>query len=57
MRSGERYPAVVATAASFAAGLLFLLPPAAGEVIFFGAPELGSRGWIVLAYLGPWPRP
>ena len=52
MRGGEGYPAVVATAASFAAGLLFLLPLAAGEVILFGAPELGPRGWLVLAYLG-----
>jgi drug/metabolite transporter (DMT)-like permease len=42
----------VATAASFAAGLLFLLPLAVGEVVIFGAPELGAPGWIVLAYLG-----
>jgi drug/metabolite transporter (DMT)-like permease len=52
MRSGERYPAVVATAASFAAGLLFLLPAAVGEVLLFGPPELGPRGWLVLVYLG-----
>lgn len=52
LRSGERYPAVVATTASFAAGLLFLLPLAAGEVILLGAPELRVRGWLVLAYLG-----
>lgn len=52
LRTGERYPAVVATAASFAAGLLFLFPLAAGEVILFGAPELGARGWLVVAYLG-----
>ena len=52
LRSGERYPAVVATTASFAAGLLFLLPLAAGEVILFDAPELGAQGWLVVAYLG-----
>lgn len=52
LRGVGGYPAVVATAASFAAGLLFLLPLAAGEVILFGAPELGPRGWLVLAYLG-----
>jgi drug/metabolite transporter (DMT)-like permease len=52
MRGGERYPAVVATTASFAAGLLFLLPLAAGEALLFGAPELGARGWLVVAYLG-----
>jgi drug/metabolite transporter (DMT)-like permease len=52
LRSGEGHPAVVATAASFAAGLLFLIPLAAGEVILFGAPDLGAQGWIVLAYLG-----
>ena len=52
LRSGERYPAVVATTASFGAGLLFLFPLAATEVILFGAPDLGARGWLVLAYLG-----
>jgi drug/metabolite transporter (DMT)-like permease len=52
LRSGERYPAVVATTASFAVGLLFLLPLTAGEVFLFGAPELGPRGWLVLVYLG-----
>jgi drug/metabolite transporter (DMT)-like permease len=52
LRSGERYPAVVATTASFAAGLLFLLPLAAAEVVLSGAPELGAQGWLVLAYLG-----
>lgn len=50
--SGERYPAVVATTASFGAGLLFLFPLAATEVILFGTPDLGPRGWLVLAYLG-----
>src|SRR5829696_8766883 len=52
LRGGEGYPAVVATAASFAAGLLFLLPLAAGEVILFDAPELGAQGWLVVVYLG-----
>ena len=52
LRSGEGRPAVVATAASFAAGLLFLLPLAAGEVLLLGAPDRGAQGWIVLAYLG-----
>ncbi len=52
LRSGERHPAVVATTASFAAGLFFLLPLAAGEVILFDAPKLGAQGWLVLVYLG-----
>ena len=52
MRGGERYPAVVATTASFAAGLLFLIPLAAGEALLFGTPQLGPRGWLVVAYLG-----
>ncbi len=52
LRGGEGHPAVVATAASFAAGLLFLLPLTVGEVVLFGAPDLGAQGWIVLAYLG-----
>ena len=52
IRTAESYPAIVATAASFAAGLLFLLPLAAGETILFGASELGARGWLALAYLG-----
>ena len=52
LRGVQRYPAVVTTAASFAAGLLFLLPLAAGEAVFFGAPELGAQGWIVVVYLG-----
>ena len=52
LRGGGGHPAVVATAASFAAGLLFLLPLAAGEVFLFGAPELGPRGCLVVAYLG-----
>ena len=52
LRGVGGHPAVVATAASFAAGLLFLVPLAAGEAILFGAPDLGAQGWIVLAYLG-----
>jgi len=52
LRGGKGYPAVVATAASFAAGLLFLLPPTAVEVVLLGAPDLGAQGWIVLAYVG-----
>ena len=52
LRGGEGHPAVVATAASFAAGLLFLLPPTAVEVVLLGVPDLGAQGWIVLAYLG-----
>ncbi len=52
LRSGERYPASVATTASFAAGLLFLLPLATGEVLLFGAPRLGLGGWLALVYLG-----
>ena len=52
LRGIEGHPAVVATAASFAAGLLFLLPLAAGEAVLFGAPELGAQGWLVVAYLG-----
>jgi DNA-binding response OmpR family regulator len=52
LRSGEGHPAVVTTAASFAAGLLFLLPLAAGEAVLLGAPGLGAQGWIVVAYLG-----
>jgi drug/metabolite transporter (DMT)-like permease len=48
----EGYPAVVITTASFAAGLLFLLPLAAGEAILLGAPELRLQGWLIVAYLG-----
>ncbi len=52
LRGGEGRPAVVATAASFAAGLLFLIPLAAGEAVLLGAPDLGAQGWLVVAYLG-----
>ena len=52
LRTGGGHPASVATAAGFAAGLLFLLPPAAGEALFFDAPDLDPKGWLALAYLG-----
>jgi drug/metabolite transporter (DMT)-like permease len=52
LRAGGGHPASVATLAGFAAGLLFLLPPAAGEALFFDAPDLGPKGWLALAYLG-----
>ncbi len=44
LRAGGGRPASVATAASFAAGLLFLLPPAAAEALFFDAQGLGTQG-------------
>jgi drug/metabolite transporter (DMT)-like permease len=43
---------VVATAASFAAGLLFLVPLMASEIWFTGSPGLSLKGWLVLIYLG-----
>ncbi|QYJ16698.1 hypothetical protein Rxycam_02533 [Rubrobacter xylanophilus DSM 9941] len=49
---GMEHPAALTTAASFATGLLFLLPPAAGELYLLGPPELGTGGWLVLLYLG-----
>jgi len=52
LRTGDRYPATVATAASFAAGLIFLSPFLVGELLSIGAPELSSRGWLILLYLG-----
>ncbi len=52
LRGVEGQPAVVATAASFAAGMLFLVPPGVVEAILLGAPDLGAQGWLVLAYLG-----
>ena len=52
MRTGDRYPATVATAASFAAGLIFLSPFLVGELLLVGAPELSRRGWLILLYLG-----
>jgi drug/metabolite transporter (DMT)-like permease len=52
LRTGDRYPATVATAASFAAGLIFLSPFVVGELLLIGAPELSFRGWLILLYLG-----
>ncbi len=49
---GMEHPPALTTAAGFGAGLLFLLPCAAGEVFLDGAPELGARGWLALLYLG-----
>ncbi|CAN5881757.1 hypothetical protein BH23ACT11_BH23ACT11_23600 [soil metagenome] len=46
-----RSPSLI-TAASFATGLLFLLPFAAGEIYLYGAPEFGVGGWMLLLYLG-----
>ena len=52
LRTGDRYPETVATAASFAAGLIFLSPFLVGELLLVGAPELSMRGWLILLYLG-----
>lgn len=52
LRSIREYPAAVTTAASFAAGLMILVPLAAGEALFVGTPELSARGWAALLYLG-----
>jgi uncharacterized membrane protein len=52
LRSVWEYPAAVTTAACFAAGLMFLLPLAAGEAWLVGTPDLSLRGWAVLLYLG-----
>ena len=52
LRTGDRYPATVATAASFAAGLIFLSPFLVGELLLVGAPELSMRGWLILLYPG-----
>jgi drug/metabolite transporter (DMT)-like permease len=52
LRSVWEYPAAVTTTASFAAGLMFLLPLAAGEAWLVGTPDLSLRGWAVLLYLG-----
>jgi drug/metabolite transporter (DMT)-like permease len=52
LRTDLQYPAVVATAASFAAGLLFLVPLMASEIWLRGSPELSLKGWLVLIYLG-----
>ena len=49
---GVDQPASLITAASFGAGLLFLMPVAAGEMYLNGIPELGIEGWLILLYLG-----
>lgn len=49
---GTSQPAALVTAASFGAGLLFLLPPAAGEVYLQGLPQIGAGQWLLLLYLG-----
>ena len=45
------HPPAVTTAASFAAGLLFLLPLAAGELYLGGAPRPSASGWAITLYL------
>lgn len=52
LRTVDSHPAAVVTAASFAAGLLFLSPFLAGELLLVGLPELSLRGWLILLYLG-----
>ncbi len=37
---------------NFAAGLMFLLPLAAGEAWFVGPPDLSLRGWVIPLCLG-----
>lgn len=49
---GTQSPAALTTAASFAAGLLFMLPFVAGEIYLYGVPALGTEGWLILLYLG-----
>ena len=49
---GVDHPPSLTTAASFGAGLLFLLPFVVGEIYMGGVPELGTQGWLVLLYLG-----
>ena len=49
---GANSPAILITAASFATGLMFLLPFVAGEFYLYGVPELGTGSWLVLLYLG-----
>jgi drug/metabolite transporter (DMT)-like permease len=46
------YPPVVTTAASFGAGLLFLTPVAAGELLLTGVPAISPLGWLAILYLG-----
>ena len=49
---GVSHSPSLTTAASFGAGLLFLLPFVAGEIFLYGVPELGTQGWLILLYLG-----
>lgn len=49
---GVDHPPSLTTAASFAAGLLFMAPLVVGEVYVRGLPELGLGGWMILLYLG-----
>ena len=49
---GVDHPPSLTTAASFGAGLLFLLPFVAGEIYLNGLPRLGAEGLLVLLYLG-----
>lgn len=49
---GANHPPSLITAASFGAGLLFLAPFAGSEVYMNGVPEMGTRGWLILLYLG-----
>lgn len=52
LRTGPSYPATVATAASFASGLLFLSPFLVGELLLNGGPHPSVRGLLILLYLG-----
>ena len=49
---GVDHPPSLTTAASFGAGLLFLLPFVAGEIYLNGLPSLGMDGGLILLYLG-----
>lgn len=49
---GANHPPSLTTAASFGAGLLFLMPFMAGEIYLNGVPEMGTQGWLILLYLG-----
>ncbi len=49
---GVDHPPSLTTAASFGAGLLFLLPFMMGGFYLNGLPELGTEGLLVLLYLG-----
>lgn len=49
---GANHPPILITAASFATGLMFLLPFVAGEIYLYGIPKLGTESLLVLLYLG-----